>query len=396
MKIPAPTSAPVQLPASATQTEIAKAYMTPETAKVLSDDVLSARIGNGTVAGGLNDALRFRVRGTGASRQIVPDNLLAMRIMDTVAGARLVQQLEVASRTADWSKKSNLTGFVLPKDTQAVAAAYLLGLAEPGGPPLRQAPEGLPTEPAAIRKTMGEVYASSEHGSRSAGAWNLRGWITFMPDTTRMMLTQAGAYQPSKDTPSDLRLRRAKSSSDYLAGVTTHEVQHSITSRKGRYEDVRWMEEGIANIFSKTPTFAAQLERDTGINRHSYAAQIGSKAVFDLGWGPWQRKALPPAERAEKDKEQQQRYADSQPILRGLLRMAGAGLNSNAGKDKARQLLQGTELNRVPGNLARAIIERNGIDFDANYEPLRIAIRDAVKDPASLQKIAKRFGVDGP
>ena len=187
MKIPA------ALPASATQTEIAKAYMTPETAKVLTDRVLDARIGNGTVAGGLNDALRFRVRGTGASRQIVPDNQLAMQLMDTVAGARLVQQLEVASRSADWSKKSNLTGFVLPRDTQAVAAAYLLGMTEPGGPPLKQDGEHLPTRPDALRKSMHEIYESSELSSRSAGATLVAttpGWMSNAP----RLYTGAGVH----------------------------------------------------------------------------------------------------------------------------------------------------------------------------------------------------------
>jgi hypothetical protein len=384
------------LPASATQTQIAKAYMTPETAKALPDRVLDARIGQGTVAGGLNDAIRFRVRGSGTTRQIVPDNQLAFDLMKTTAGPKLIQQLEVASRSADWSKKSNLTGFVFPKDSQAVAAAEILSVLEPGGPPLMQEKEPTPRTPETMKKMMHEYAVESEHASRSAGAWNVRGWITFMPDTARMMLTQAGAYHPNTRPAADARLRRAAKMADYIAGVTTHEVQHSITSRKGRYEDVRWMEEGIANIFSKTPTFLSDIKHDTGINAQSYAAHIGAKPVIDLGWGAWTRKPLPPAERKKTDEQQKQRYADSQPILRGLLRMAGAGLNSNAGKDKARALLQGSELNRVPGNLARAIIERNGIDFDANYEQLRVAIRESIKDPHSLEKIAARFGVQGP
>src|SRR5437868_2009648 len=114
MKIPA------VLPASATQSEIARAYMTPETAKALPDRVLDA-----------------------------------------------------------------------------------------GGPPLMQEKEPTPRTPETMKKMMHEYAVESEHGSRSAGAWNVRGWITFMPDTARMMLTQAGAYHPRTRPAADARLRRA-------------------------------------------------------------------------------------------------------------------------------------------------------------------------------------------
>lgn len=392
------TPAPMpKLPAHATQAQIAKAYMTPETKSVLPDNVLNGRIGNGTVAGGLNDSIVIRVRGEGANRQFVADSKLAAELLATPAGDRLIQQLKVASSSSDWlPEKTHLMGFVLPADNQAVAAASVLSDLEPGGPPAASPKEPTPRTPATLKKFLQEEWRGTYDGSKSAGAWNERGWITFMPDTARGMLVAAGAYQPDRLHKTEKSLRLGGKWAPYVVMTPTHEVQHSITSRKGRYETERWFEEGIANIFSKTPIFARREAERTGINPHTYSAQLSHKPDLDLGWGPWARPKMNVDQRKETDKVQKQRYADSQPILRGLLRMAGAPLNTNAGVDKARQLLQSTELNRVPGNLANAIIERNGLDHDVVYEKLRQRIIHAVEDPKSLEKIAKEFGVSGP
>lgn len=382
------------IPRANNQTDIARAFMTPETKDVLPPRVLDARIGDGTVAGGLNDSLRFRVRGSGDERTIVPDSKLAVDLMKTRAGGKLVQQLEVAASSADWTDKSNLKGFVLPRDTQAVAAAEILSYLDPGGPPPAMAAIPIPPTQAGLKALMHDTYAESSWDSRSAGAWNQLGWITFMPDTARAMLTSVGAYHPDRLHRSEKALREA-SFAPYIAGTATHEVQHSITPRKGRYEDVRWMEEGIANIFSKTATFLRDEMQRMGVSAQSYAGHLAHPPEVDLGWGPWKRKELPAKEEKEVHRVQKMRYRDSQPILRGLLRMAGAPLNSNVGKDTARELLQGSELNRVAGNLAAAMIERNGADRSI-YEPLRQRIIHSIEDPHSLTKIARDFGLAGP
>jgi len=44
-----------------TQTAIARQFMTPESRAVVPPRILDARIGSGTVAGGLNNSLSFRV-----------------------------------------------------------------------------------------------------------------------------------------------------------------------------------------------------------------------------------------------------------------------------------------------------------------------------------------------
>jgi len=210
------------------------------------------------------------------------------------------------------------------------------------------------------------------------------------------MLTSVGAYLPNTVDKTEIGLRRAAQMAPYIGTVPVHESQHSITPRKGRYEDVRWMEEGIANIFSQTPVFLQRDMQKTGLSAQSYAGHLAHEPAPDLGWGPWKRGVLPAAQQGSVDKEQKQRYVSSQPILRGLLRMSGAGLNSQEGIDKARQLLQGSELDRVAGNLANAMIDRNAIDHDTNYEPLRQAVINSIKDPHSLEKIASDFGIKGP
>jgi hypothetical protein len=344
------------------------------------------------VASGLNNSIRFRVRGSGPEREIVPDNQLAYALMGTTAGPKLLRQLEVAARSTDWAAdKTRLKGYILPRDSQAVAAAEVLSELEPGGMPLAQPRISIPRSNADLSKGLAQIYAGSLDESTHAGAWNARGWITFMPDEARALLVSVGAYAPG---PGEEGYRAAHLAVP-MAAAPTHESQHSITPRADRYENERWMEEGIANVFSETPVLARQIRHDSGMSEQSWAGHLAHKPVIDLGWGPWTRPEIPQAEQAEQDHTTQQRYVDSVPILRGLLRMAGAPMNTRAGIDKARELLQGSNLDRVPGNLARSIVERNGLPESA-YEPLRQRIIHAIEDPHSLQKIARDFHVKGP
>ena len=68
-------------------------------------------------------------------------------------------------------------------------------------------------------------------------------------------------------------------------------MQHSITPR-GEDSDRwtgRWLEEGIANIFTKTKVFRTRNQQAAGLTQQAYAGALGREPEFDLGWGRWTR-----------------------------------------------------------------------------------------------------------
>jgi hypothetical protein len=106
----------------------------------LTPELLSLRVGNGTVAGGLNDQIRLRLtEARNGSRELVPDNELAATVVQSREGQALLKQLEGAASLAEESPgKNGLKGFILPKDTRAMTAASLLIDSESDLPKVRK------------------------------------------------------------------------------------------------------------------------------------------------------------------------------------------------------------------------------------------------------------------
>lgn len=391
---PGPAAPP--LPRGTTETANALEAMTPQTRRLIPEPLLDARIGRGTLAGSLNDQIRFRVVGDGpmAERDIVPDSPLAHAVLESRAGEKLLRQLRTGvASTGDLHEVSNLQGFILPRDTDAVLAGTVLATIDstrPLGREIRRlALEGRKDEVSALFREAREAKAKS---LARAGAWNADGWITFVPDTARAMLVAAGAYDPHGSHERDLR--RATGWSKYIVGNVSHEVQHSVSrpSPTAYQGAARWIEEGTANVFSRTPVLHARARRDSGVNRHSYAAHLAHEPAIDLGWKPWKRPQLPPAEQERAKKEQARNYGDSHAVLLDLARLAGADFRSNAGIDRARDLLQRKSMRYTPGVLAKAIIERHDLDPSV-YERLRTRIAGAVDVPGGVSTIAREFGI---
>lgn len=382
-----------------TETDLAKEFLTPQSQRRLPDALLDARVGRSTLAGSLNDQVRFRVDRQGddpSAWSIVADSPTAAALMQTKSGSELLRQLRTAvSSTGHLSEVSNLKGFILPKDNEGVLSGLVLsGLDDPTDPDARQlAQAGKQADPQSAGKIMRRWGDGlSQHIAR-AGAWNSSGWITFMPDTSRAMLTQAGAYSPSKDN--EPNLREAKRWTTYIAGNASHEVQHSVsTPPPSAYRGVaKWIEEGTANVFSRTPTFLEKNKRSAGIKPETYAARLAHKPSIDLGWSAWKRPSLPPSKAKDFDKEKQRNYSSSQDVLRDLVHLAGGDFRSNEGKKVAFELLQRKSMRFTPGVLAKAIIERHGLD-ESVYDRLRDRIKTAVDIKGGAASIAKEFGIN--
>ncbi len=396
---PTPVAAPAAVPliratSHRTETQRAQASFTPQSRDLLPPALLDARVGRGTLAGELNDQIRFRVEQVGpdvAEWRLRPDSPKAAAIADTRAGARLVRQLTAAmSSTGQFGDRSNLKGFILPDDLEGVIAAraiaFLEDPAEPEGARLAQLGAAGDTRGASeLLRSWREPMAAR---AARAGAWNGEGWITFLPHTARAMLVAAGAYDPHGSH--EAYLTQAAKRVKFLAGNGAHEVQHSITDRTPS-ATFTWMEEGIANVFSRTPVIQQQLARRAGLSTQSYAAMLGHRPSFHTGWAPYVRPGGAAASEAT-DAARERSYGRSQVVLRDLARMAGADFRSADGRALAFDLLQGQTLRFVPGRLADAIIERHGLDPSVR-ERLRDRIKGAVDLPGGARDIAREFGI---
>jgi hypothetical protein len=392
--VPAPTPAPGQ-----TETQLAAAHLTPASRELLPDALLSARVGRSTLAGSLNDQVRFRVERTGddpTAWPIVPDSPHAAALMQTKAGPELLRQLRTAvNSTGHLDEVSNLKGFILAEDTESVLAGRVLSWlddpADTDGKQLARLGE------LGRTKAAGDLMRTWDAGMNTslarAGAWNSRGWITFVPDTARAMLVNAGAYDPHGSHERDLH--EAKRWTKYLAGNGPHEVQHSVSgpSPTAYRGTAKWMEEGTANVFSRTPTFHTKNAKASNLRPEVYASRLAHEPAIDLGWKPWKRPVLPADEKQKNDKEAARNYGDSQVVLRDLVRLAGADFRSNAGKELAFELLQRKSMRYTAGVLAKAIIEQHDLDPSV-YERLRTRIKEAVDIKGGAATIAREFGID--
>ncbi|MCW2920269.1 MAG: hypothetical protein JWL76_143 [Thermoleophilia bacterium] len=390
------TSVPVA-PARVTETELAKQHLTPQSRKLLPDALLDAKVGRSTLAGSLNDQIRFRVQRDGqvANWKIVPDSPTAAALAQSKAGPELLRQLTTAVRsTGTLEEVSNLKGFILAEDDESVLSGRVLSWlddpADPDGKQLARLGELNRTKVAGrIMRKWGDGL---DQNIAKAGAWNSRGWITFMPDTSRAMLVNSGAYDPHRSR--EKSLLGAKSWTDYLSGNAPHEVQHSVSgpSPTAYQGAAKWMEEGTANVFSRTPTFQAKNRIAANLKPEVYAARLSHEPSFETGWDVYKRPALAKEKQKDYDKETSRNYGDSQVVLRDLVRLAGGDFRSSAGKALAFELLQHKSMRFTPGVLATAIIEHNDLEPKV-YDRLRERIKNAVDVKGGAAAIAKEFGI---
>lgn len=383
-------------PGGLTERQRAIGAMTPATRAMLPDALLDAKVGRSTLAGELNDQIRFRVEqdGSGVDEwKLHPDSPLAHAIVQSGAGRHLLGQLRAAMSTiGPFHDRSNLKGFILPDDLEGVIAARAIAfLDDPReSEGLELARFGAAGDSQAASQLLQSWRVPMKERADRAGAWNGEGWITFLPHTARAMLVAAGAYSPHRGR--ETYLLDAKARVEYLAGNGAHEVQHSVTDRTSA-ASFTWMEEGIANVFSRTPHIQARLADQAGLSVKSYRARLASEPEFRTGWAPYVRTGE--SKRAERSQQRERMYGTTQSIMRDLVAMAGARMGTPEGDARAFELLQGQTLYYVPGRLADAIIEHNELDPSVRAR-LRDQVRRAIDLPGGARHIATEFGIPLP
>lgn len=182
------------------------------------------------------------------------------------------------------------------------------------------------------------------------------------PAYSRNMLTSIGAYTPGPDE----RQARSGRGAALIGPLLRHELEHRVTGGAlnnmddvKSYMPVAWIEEGTATLFHMTdqPDYRSAYKA-WGVTPQQHAGHVGAPDSFDTGWKPWDyaRTGIP-----DYSEMGQRNYVDSIGVLKRLLTLAGVDRRTNAGDERAQQLLQDVEVRQVPRALATAILKAHDV-----------------------------------
>ncbi|MBC7459901.1 MAG: hypothetical protein H7287_00925 [Thermoleophilia bacterium] len=337
-----------------TETARARANMTPQSRELFRASTLDRRLGRGTVAGALNDQVRFRFdkHGLPGAWTLVPDNELSARLLASKAGPRLQTSIRGLLGNVDSAAQEGLfraDGIMLAKDERSWAAGYMLMDRD-------NVHQGHATRRLVQDK---DALANAQVTANLADAQSILGWVQVAPDLSRNILAAANAYTPAAD--------EAYARSAYIAHYTGrtigHELQHRVSEAKltteglAAYDKVAWLEEGTASFLSAVGRSAARSDAAWGVSMHAAAAEIGARDAIDTGWGRWTRDHHNDGDFASDSKAH---YVDSLVTIRSLLHLANVDLRTTAGQARAFDLLQRQDVFHAPGRIAQAIVAAHG------------------------------------
>ena len=350
-------------------------------------DIGAMRIGSRTVRSADAASLRFAFLGDGpaSTRVVAPLTARAQQLLQSPAGPAFTRALQRFASPADALEgRDNLRTVNLVPDVDALAAARLR-------PKLEQlAMQGPVTDSATIDRVhdaMRSWRADSKEQIGTHDAFNVNGDVFVSPDAGRALLASVGAYVPSATERSGPGIDWQK----FLPHLLRHEVEHSVTPPKSIVRPaIAGLEEGIAETLS-TARPAATASRFDLPSRP--LTPVADALAATAGWRAVPRK---PAAVSEAAQASNAVYAKRQDLVGQLLEVAGVDRHTRDGYATARQLLQGTPIERVPGHLADTIIARHDLDPKVR-EPLRLRIRDITESTAAdpIAALRERFGIGG-
>lgn len=402
---PTPAAAPAPVAASLRPEPVheiatARSSMTPTTNALVGDTALGFQWGRQSLAGILNDTVRFRVEGDGkmTERRLVADSAAAQAILDSSAGPKLIKQLDAAKNSLrGLEDRQNLRVFVLPKDVDGVVAASLLDRAEQGERPVKQLFQALNDE--TMRKDpmfrqIAQAQRAQVNGQYRAGvaAWNQGGGIIFRPDVARAMLTAAGAFKPGKDA--NIVVKSATEGAEMVNHVPTHEAQHSATPVSDAFYSTKakWLEEAVAETLSSTHQVLERTATKTGVNRFTYAGHMAHEPAVDLGWKDWKPQKRSQAEQEKNKQEVGRNYERSQDTLRTLLGFTGYGFDSAKELARTKRFLQAAPVESLTDRLAAKLVKAWDIDPKRQAE-LSKRIGSVIDDKGGMPKLQLDFGI---
>ncbi|MCW2955329.1 MAG: hypothetical protein JWO69_198 [Thermoleophilia bacterium] len=250
---------------------------------------------------------------------------------------------------------NNLRGISLSTDQGAFATNLLMSNMEAGFFP----DSVTANDPAGFERSMVQLIPSV----KVAKAQNT-GWLDFGPRVSDKVYDMA-ASGPRAATADDKE----------VALTTLHEFGHNVTPPDPNTISDKhvWLEEGIAETLAWWPGRAgAMLER--------MGTPLRAGDIVD----PYSVAA---------DSTASLEYRNRHRAVLGLLGLAGVSPYAEDGTidveagTRAQQLLQGDEIERVPRNLARAIVAHQGVD-DALTGAVQGLVEDVAGDPEAVTALS--------
>lgn len=385
--------------------------------------IAEQKVSKGTFGEVAADALQFAFEGTGPmdQRRIVPQGRDAADLLTGSKGAAVERALRGIASTVNGSEaRSSFAGISLARSQREFQVNSALSYLE-GRTPMSAA---FSTEATKLSKlAVHDALAMGAQVGKIAAA-QAPGWVNFGPFATRQLLRLAGSSGDSAPARDALL-------GTFIAGLGAHEPHHTTTPPRmadlvkksalewpskdpaadaaaakadpfGSLKPVNWLEEATAETLANWPgrlqatgkkmgvaTLPALPEpgeppddvmmaiMNTQMNGNRFTGE--DRAVVDA----WAKSTYGVTPRADLDRLQlvglqltgMGSYPTHHHAMQTLLAMGGIDPKAPASYGAARDLLQGTTITRVAGQLADRIIETNGVD-PGKREQLRTMIRD--------------------
>ena len=325
--------------------------------------VVRTPVDDRTVGSILDEEVQVAFRGSGpmSSRALVPLSAGAHQLLYGPHRDAARSALRGMLATLDGAEgAANLRGISLSSDQASFATNLLLSNTEAGFFPDSVAAR----DPAGFERSMVSLIPSV----KTAKAQNT-GWIDLGPRVSGK-LRDVIEQGPRAD----------RAGATEVALTLLHELQHSATPPDPTKIDDRhvWLEEGIAETLAWWPGQAAALR-----------GRLGVPASAGEAIDPW---TAPPDSVASIE------YRGNHRAVQRLLGLAGIepvredGTLDPDAHARARQLLQGDVVERVPRALARAIADRHHLE-DADVDALAELIPDVRGDAAAVDELAATLGI---
>jgi hypothetical protein len=316
-----------------------------------------------TIGGILTDEVQVAFRGDGPmhEREIVPLTGAARELLyghDRDAARKVFRG--VLATLDGMEGAATLRGMSLASDQAAFATNLLMSNTEAGFVDDAVAAN----DPAKLERNMLRLLPSVQ----AAKAQNT-GWMDLGPRVSAQLLDVIRRGPAAgRDAATEVAL------------TTLHELQHSISPHDPRTIEDRhvWLEEGIAETLAWWPGQAAALRERIGV-------PIARGEVID----PW---SVPPDSVASAEYRNRHRAVQQLLGLAGVDALHDDGTPDPHGHARAMQLLQGDAVDRVPRNLARAIIRTHHLD-EATLPDLAERIAAIDGSPERVDALAGSLGI---
>jgi hypothetical protein len=325
--------------------------------------VAATPVDDRSVGGILQDEVQVAFRGDGpmSSRELVPLTRGAHELLYGPTRDAARTALRGVLATLDGQEgAANLRGMSLSSDQASFATNLLMSNTEAGFFPDSVAAG----DAAGFERSMVALIPSV----KVAKAQNT-GWIDLGPRVSAQLrdVIERGSAAGS-------------AAASEVALTFLHELQHSVSPHDPNTVDAKhvWLEEGIAETLAWWPGQAAALRARMGVPPRE-------GEVID----PW---TAPPDSVASTEYRSNHRAVQRLVGLAGVEPVRDDGTIDPAALARARELLQGDVVDRVPRALARAIVGEHRLR-DVDTDTLAGLIVDTAGQPPAVEALAQSLGI---